>query len=117
MTFTRVLLAWALVLGYFGAWLMIERFMRKATDPIGAALQSSLPALAIEAGLLALFGGLWFASLGSGGAVLLFLLVGALMELPSRLRGHPVGELPWKPAIGGIVRIVIAGLLLSLVMS
>jgi hypothetical protein len=117
MTFARVLLGWAAVLGCFAAWLAIERVARKSPSPTGPVLRSSLPAFAIEAGLLTLFGGLWFASLGSGGAVLLFLLVGALMEVPSRIRNHPLSALPWKPVIGGVLRIVLAGLLLKLVMG
>jgi hypothetical protein len=117
MTLARVLLAWMLALGFFTVWLAIERFMRKVPGSLGQPLRASLPFLAVEAGLLALLGGLWFASLGSGGAVLLFLLVGALMEVPSRLRSQQLGDLPWKPVIGGLLRIVIAGLLLRLVMG
>jgi hypothetical protein len=117
VTFARVLLAWTAVTLLFAGWREIERRVRAMPDAILPALRASLPALAIEAALLTLFGGLWFASLGSGGAVLLFLIVGALMEVPSRLRGQPVRELPWKPVVGGIVRIVLAGVLLELVMA
>jgi len=77
----------------------------------------NLPALAIEAGLLTCFATLWFASLGSGGAWLLFPIVGLLMELPSRLRSHPVGGLPWKAVAGGVARILAAGLLLQVVLT
>jgi hypothetical protein len=117
MTFTRVLLAWALLLGLFAGWRELERILRKSPEATGPTLRQALPALAVEAGLLTLFAGLWFASLGSGGGVLLFLLVGALMEIPPRLRHHGVGELHWKPVVGGIVRIELAGLLLGLVMG
>lgn len=117
MTFTRVLLAWAAVTLLFVAWREAERRIRATPGAMGPALRASLPALAVEGALLTLFAGLWFTSLGSGGAVLLFLIVGALMEIPSRLRSHPVGGLPWKPAVGGVLRIVIAGVLLGLMMG
>jgi hypothetical protein len=117
MTFARVLLAWAAVTLLFGLWREAERRMRAIREPIGPALRRSLPATTVEAALLTLFAGLWFTSLGSGGAVTLFLIVGALMEVPSRLRSQPIGELPWKPVVGGVIRIVLAGLLLGAVMG
>lgn len=82
-----------------------------------AALRVVLPGMLIETALLTLFAGLWFASLGHGNSVLLFLLVGALIEVPWRLRTAAGLELPWKPVIGGIGRIVLAGLLLGVVMG
>jgi hypothetical protein len=117
MTFTRVLLAWAAVTFLFLAWREAERRILATPGPMGSALRASLPALAVEAALLALFAGLWFTSLGSGGAALLFLIVGALMEIPSRLRSHSAGSMRWKPAAGGVIRIVIAGLLLGVIMG
>ncbi len=117
MTFTRVLIAWAAVTLLFVIWREAERRIRATPGPMGPALRASLLALAVEAALLTLFAGLWFTSLGSGGAMLLFLIVGALMEIPSRLRSHPVGSMPWKPVVGGVIRVVIAGLLLGVVMG
>lgn len=117
MTFSRVLLAAAAVMLLFVAWREVERRIRATPEPMGPALRASLPALTAEAALLTLFAGLWFTSLGSGGTLLLFLVLGALIELPSRLRSHPVRDLPWKPVIGGVLRIVLAGLLLGLVMG
>ena len=117
MTFARVLLAWALVLLFFALWREVERRMTAAPDQMWPALRAVLPTLAIEAALLALFAGLWFASLGSGGAVPLFVIVGALMEVPARLRNRPAGGMPWKPMVGGVLRIVIAGLLLGVAMG
>ena len=114
MAFSRILLAFVAVTGLLIGWREIERRIRGTP---GAALRDALPALAVEAGLLTLFAGLWFGSLGAGGTPLLFLLLGALMEMPSRLRRHPVSPLPWKPIAGGIVRIVIAGLVLGLVLG
>lgn len=116
MTFARVLLAWAAVTLLFAAWREIERRIRGAPEPMGQALRGALGPVAIEAALLTLFAGLWFSSLGSGGGVTLFLVVGALMEIPARLRHRTEGVAPWKPMVGGVIRIVIAGLLLGLVM-
>jgi hypothetical protein len=39
------------------------------------------------------------------------------MEVPSRLRGRPLRPLPWKPIAGGIVRVMIAGLILQLTLG
>lgn len=117
MTFARVLAGWAVVMVFFVTWRETERRLRGTPGGAGPAIRAALPAIAIEAMLLTLFAGLWFGSLGSGGAVLLFALVGALMEIPSRLRSHPVGELPWKPVVGGVVRVTVAGVILGLVMG
>jgi hypothetical protein len=117
MTFARVLLAWAAVTLLFAMWREVERRIRAAPEPMASALRSALGPVAIEAALLTLFAGLWFSSLGSGGTVTLFVVVGALMEIPSRLRNRTEGVAPWKPMVGGVVRIVIAGLLLRAVMG
>lgn len=117
MTFGRVLVGWVVVLAWFLGWREATRRMRGIPGAAGPALRADLPALAIEAGLLTCFATLWFASLGSGGAWLLFPIVGLLMELPSRLRSHPVGGLPWKAVAGGVARILAAGLLLQVVMT
>ncbi len=84
---------------------------------MGPALRGALGPVTIEAALLTLFAGLWFGSLGSGGGLTLFIVVGALMEIPSRLRQRTEGVAPWKPMVGGVIRIVIAGLLLGAVMG
>lgn len=117
MTFARVLLGWAAVTLLFLVWRDVERRVRGAGEPMGAALRGALGPVAIEAALLTLFAGLWFSSLGSGGGVTLFVVVGALMEVPSRLRHRQEGIAPWKPMVGGVIRIVIAGLLLGVVMG
>ena len=113
MPFSRILLAFVAVTGLFTAWGELERRIRGAP----AESRPALPALLVEAGLLTLFAGLWFGSLGAGGTPLLFLLLGALMEVPPRLRGRPFRPLPWKPITGGIVRIMIAGLILEFVLG
>ena len=112
MALTRLLIAFAAVLGLLLIWRELER---RALAP--AASPAAIPALVTESALLTLFAGLWFGSLGSGGAVLLFLLVGALMEVPARLRSWPPGTLPWKPILVGILRVVLAGVLLSVVLG
>jgi hypothetical protein len=116
MAFTRTLLGWAVVTALFGLWREVERRVNRTPGPVLASLKANLPAQAIESLLLTLFAGLWFGSLGSGGAWLLFLLVGALMEIPSRLREFAGSRLPWRAVVAGILRIVLAGVVLGLVM-
>lgn len=116
MAFSRTLLGWAVVAAFFLLWSEVARRLSRTPGHTFPSLKASLLPLAVEAFLLTLFAGLWFTSLGSGGATLLFAVVGALMEIPSRLKGH-AGVLPWRPVLGGIVRIVIAGTLLGLLLG
>lgn len=112
MAFGRVLVGFVAVLLLFAAWSEAGRRLGGGQAvPLRAVL---LPA-AVEASLLSLFAALWFGSLGSGGAWLLFPLVGLLMEVPARLRHG--GPLPWKPIAGGVLRVLLAGLLLGVVMT
>jgi len=117
MAFARVVAAWLAVTLLFLGWREVERRARGTPDRMMATLRGALPGLLIEAALLTLFAGLWFASLGHGSSVLLFLLAGALIEVPHRLRASTGLRQPWKPAIGGIGRIVVAGLVLGVVMG
>jgi len=117
MAFTRVVLGWAAVTLLFTLWRTAEQRLQQTPGQPTPTIRAGLLTNAIEGLLLSLFAGLWFGSLGSGGGVLLFFLVGALMEIPSRLRSHPVGSIPWKPALAGIIRIVLAGMVLGLVMG
>ncbi len=113
MPAARVGLAALAVLGLFIAWRELEqRFGRTGRPPF----RGSLVALAAESLLLTLFAALWFGSLGSGGVALLFLCVGALIELPVRLRTVRGSELPWMAIAAGMTRIVIAGWVLKLVL-
>lgn len=81
MAFGRILLAAAAVAVWLAAWAFVERRVASAArSPRGAELAW----VAGEALLLALFAALWFGSLGSGGWVLLFLVLGALMAWPVR---------------------------------
>jgi len=115
MALSRVVLGWLTVLLWFGAWRLLEQRVRAAASE--PRLAGALPSLALEAALLTLLAGLWFASLGHGGAWLVFLLVGLLVEVPHRIRNQPWGSMGWKPVVGGVVRIVIAGVLLGVVLA
>jgi hypothetical protein len=105
MALPRLLLAWAAIGVLFAAWHEIRRRLANGIQPLGRAL----PSLALEALLLTLFAGLWFASLGSGGWVTLFIVVGGLVELPVRLRDRALGDIPWPEVLGGVVRVLCAG--------
>jgi hypothetical protein len=99
VAFGRILLAWVVV----GAWLAIWTFAERRVTAAWAPSAAELAPLAGEALLLALFAGLWFGSMGSGGWWLVFLLLGALMAWPVRsLAGA-----------ARIVRVVVAGALLA----
>jgi hypothetical protein len=99
VAFGRILLAWLVVGAWLASWAFGERRMTGAGWPSAAELAP----LAGEALLLALFGALWFGSLGSGAWWLVFLLVGGLMAWPVRsLTG-----------VARIARVVVAGGLLA----
>jgi hypothetical protein len=110
---TRLLLAWgAVALWETGWWAVACRIGRL---PVLPAIRDALTWLLTESLLLTLFAGLWFASLGSGGAWLLFLVVAGLVELPWRLRSpEPVR---WPAVAGGLVRVVVAGLGLAQILG
>jgi hypothetical protein len=99
MAFGRIVVGWALAAGWLLLWAEMERRRTggERLRPQDAGL------LGGEALLLALFGGLWFASLGAGGWWLVFALLGALMEWPVRTTA----------GAARILRIVVAGALLA----
>lgn len=109
MALPRLLLAWVLVC----LWLLVWHEIRRRLAAGVPSLRAALPSLALEALLLSLLAGLWFGSLGHGGWLLLFLLTGALVELPLRLRDHPPRTLPWAQVAGGILRVIGAGGILA----
>jgi hypothetical protein len=80
MALGRLVLAWAAVAVWLVVWSAAER--RRAGNTLLARRDAAW--LGGEALLLALFGALWFGSLGAGGWWLIFLLLGALMEWPVR---------------------------------
>jgi len=118
MAFARVLAAWVAVALVLALWRALEHLMRDERGGFGAALRGSAGPLLAEAALVALLGGLWFASLGSGGGWLVFLLVGLLVELSPRFRGAARQEpIAWKPVVGGVIRMMLAGVVCGLVMG
>ena len=118
MVFARVVAAWAAVWGVLLAWRAVERLVRGGPQPLVQAVREPAGALAFEATLLTLLGGLWFASLGSGGGWLVFLLVGLLVEVPHRIRTtEGRAAFSWKPIVGGVVRVMVAGVVCGLVMG
>ncbi|HET8649213.1 MAG TPA: hypothetical protein VFL95_04175 [Gemmatimonadales bacterium] len=116
MAFFRVALAAGLVALWF---LLYELALGHREEP-GSWLRGTLPEYLGEAVLLTALGALWFASLGHGGWVLVFLLLGLLMEWPLRFRGgkrnvKPGRRLLWMAA--GVGRIVLAGGILGWILS
>ena len=115
MALPRLLLAWLLVAVFFLLW--NEAIRRSGiANRLGASvpeIRHGLKPAAVEALLLMLFAALWFASLGSGGWVLLFLLTGLLVEVPLRLRGPAPGGPMWAAVLVGVLRVMVAGGILA----
>lgn len=102
MAFGRLLLAWAVVAAWLVAWDAVQG--RVTGGPAPRPRELWVPAG--EAALLALFGALWFGSLGAGAWWLVFLLVGTLREWPVRT----------TTGAARIARVVAAGGLLAWVL-
>jgi len=117
VSLTRVLVGWLLVSAWFFlADLLIAKLRGPDTSPRGPAPRW-LPV--VEGLLFTLFAALWFGSMGSGGWVLLFIMLSLLFELPQRLRdavqrSRPKG-LVMAVAVG-MVRMLVAAGVLSVVM-
>ncbi len=109
MSFGRIGLGFAAVALLYVLWGAAERRLRRSP----ATLKDALPAQLTEALLLTLFAGLWFGSLGSGGALILFPIVGLLIELPLRLREASFRTLPWGAVASGVARVAVAGVVLQ----
>lgn len=115
MPFARIVIGWIAVVLIFLAWREVEFRRAGATE---TATRPSPQPLLIEAALLTLFAALWFGSLGSGGGYILFPLLGALIELPGRLRLRAAGTpINWSVTIGAILRIAISGILLGFILA
>ncbi len=115
MSLSRLLLAWVLVSAWFLAVEQIEK--RLAGSPAAGRLRAGWRVYLADALLLTLFAGLWFASLGHGGWVLLFALTGFLMEGPARYRDGAARP-DWSGTglvrvLAGVSRIVVAGGILA----
>lgn len=117
MTLIRLAIAWAVVAAWFLLWAVgssrvgLEGAARDRpflATPIGACLTEAL--------LLTLLASLWFASLGRGGWLLLFALLGAIIETSARFRAGAPRRTPLRAVPGillGTARIVAAGALLA----
>ena len=113
MALSRLLGGWIAVVVWLLLWELLAS--RLGTVRGGARLRRARVHLG-EALLLTLLGGLWFASLGSGGWWLVFGLVGGLREWPASRSGGP-GEPSDHAALGvaalRISRTLVAGGLLA----
>lgn len=113
MSFGAIATGWALVTGWFLAFeatlsrLEPARNRRWLRGPVWIYLG--------EAFVLTLLAALWFGSLGHGGWVLVFVLLGLIAEWPLRFRAGQRGA-PTRRAAAlavGVGRIVVAGGLLA----
>lgn len=115
MPFAVLVLGWGAVTAWFLAWDRAARRLRGRGEET-AFEGSAGPAwrvYIVESALLTLFAGLWFASLGHGGWVLVFTLLGAITEWAARTRGaHPPGRGGAVGFVAGVARTVVAGGLL-----
>ena len=121
MSLARLGLAWALCAAWFLVWEQVERRADGRADGQtggeAAWFRAPIVTYLLDALLLTLFASLWFASLGHGGWLLLFLLLSLLIEGPARYRDRPEGMGFSAAAIGrlllGVIRIAGAGALLA----
>lgn len=116
MTLTRLLIAWGVVALWYGA---TDAGLEHLWPAAGMTLR--VPIILTESLVLTLFAALWFGSLGHGEWWLLFLVLGIFVEGPVRARhrspsaSSDIG--PWQAAVLAVVRLVIAGGLLSWTLS
>lgn len=116
MSLTRVILGWLAVSAWFALADLLLNTLRGPDAPRGTR-PSWLPL--VEGLFFTLLAALWFGSLGTGGWVLLFLMLGLLLELPPRLRDATQRAQPTGLALAtavGLVRVLVAALLLSVIM-
>jgi hypothetical protein len=112
MSLTRIVVGWLLVWVMFLFWEALEARILRVASSEGAGPHERAPMLRrppgayfIEALLLALIAGLWFGSLGHGGWMLLFGLLGLLVEWTGWMR--IAGEV--EPPLPALVHIVLGG--------
>ena len=119
MSLTRIVLGWLATSAWFAlAELVLERLKGPTVTSRGPAPKW---APVVEGLLFTLLGSLWFGSFGPGrgGWILLFVLLGLLLELPARLRDAVQRAQPkgLAAAVGiAVLRWVIAGGILAALM-
>src|SRR5574337_664297 len=115
MRLTDLLVGWGLVAAWLLAWEVAAARLDHAGNASGW-LRAPVQVYLGEALLVTLLGTLWFASLGSSGWPLVFLLLGALMEWPGpRRHGVRAPDGSRRAALrlaAGMLRIVGAGAVL-----
>ena len=115
MALSEIGLAWLLVAACFLCWEVAAARLERGSNA-GGWLRAPAQVYVAEALVLTLFGALWFASLGSGGWVLMFALLGLLMEWPGPLRTGQRSPLPARKraatTVAGVVRVILAGALM-----
>lgn len=121
MALARIVAGWLAAWGFFLAWEAVEaRVAGSPKEPGRTVLRRAPGAYFIEALLLALIAGLWFASLGHGGAWLLFGLIGLLVEWAGWMRIAGMDDAPFPPLVhvllGGL-RGAAAGGILSFILA
>lgn len=112
MPLTSLLLGWLVVTAWFTGWELLASRIEGGSRWIRAPLW----VYAGEALAVTLLGGLWFASLGSGGWPLVFGLLGVVAEWPLRLRGTAKVTFDARrllPVLGGMARLLGAGAVLA----
>jgi len=112
MSLTRIVIGWLLVWAMFLFWEVLEGRLLRVAPSERAGPHERAPMLRrppgayfIEALLLALIAGLWFGSLGHGGWMLLFGLLGLLVEWTGWMR--IAGDV--EPPLPALVHIVLGG--------
>ena len=116
MTLFRLAIGWGAVSLWFLIFELVEQRFPGPAPGGGRRLRAPVLVYLGDALIFTLFAALWFASLGHGGWLLLFLMVGLVVEGPARFRAKSSGmELGANilPIALGILRIVIAGGILA----
>ena len=108
MTLGRLVLAWLAV----AAWTTVALFVEKTANTATPIDTSLLKWRLVEALVLTLLAALWFASLGSGGWWLLFLLFGVLAIGP-RWLGAFAQPRTFVWLCADLARYVVAGAILA----
>ena len=115
MALTGIVLGWLLVAVWVLAWEVVAARLERGSNA-GGWLRAPAQVYVGEALILSLFGALWFASLGSGGWIIVVALLGVLMEWPGPLRSGQRNAVPpgkrARATLAGILRVVGAGALL-----